>query len=144
MSGGGGGAGASPGQAASGSDLLTGTGMPYAGLANPQLSQAAAGANGATSGAMPMWQKGLMGLATGSSQYGQNAPAMHQALSQMVGGAAKPQQQGAAPPMMMRAPMAGMQQVPGMGQSPQSQLLPQAAGAQQGAIAPWMMNRGGL
>lgn len=91
---------------------------------------------------MPQWQKGLMGLMTGSQQYGQNAPQAHQAMQQLMGSMARPQQPQAAP-MGMRRPMMAVPRMgaPQMGQQPQMGMM----GTQQmgstsapASLAPWL------
>lgn len=60
-------------------------------------------APGAASG-QPLWAQGLMGALTGSSQYGQNAPAIHKALMGMMQGHGQQPQPTGAPAPHMRMP----------------------------------------
>lgn len=88
-----------------------------AGLANPMQSQ------------MPQWQRGLMGLVTGSPAYGQNAPQLSQLARNSLGQLAQSTMQMGAPG---GAPQAQMQrrgglQMPQMPASVAGQ-VPQSAG----------------
>ena len=109
------------------------TGAPAVG-GNPGANGVPAQAPPGQPQPMPQWQRGLMGLLTGSSQYGAAAPGIHAAVTQGLQAAMpKPMQGGTAPQMQM----ARRQQMPMQPVGTQNQLLPQAAGA---SLAPWMQN----
>lgn len=86
-------------------------------------------------GQMPQWQQGLMGLLTGSPQYGKNAPQIHQALTGML--QPKQQQPIMASPM---APRMGGQAMAFPGLPPQMQAQQPSFGQppQIQPLAPWM------
>lgn len=96
---------------------------------------------GSTAKQMPQWQKGLMGIVTGSSQYGQNAPVMHAMLTQGLGmatqGSRSPQGGGMQMPptqmgsMPMNAPAPGIASRP-MTPQPMGGGAPMQQGAPQG------------
>jgi hypothetical protein len=90
-------------------------------------------------GQLPQWQQGLMGALTGSKQYGQNAPMIHQALAGLMDQQRpqSPQMGGQMPRPQMGAPMA----FPGI--APQMAINAPFAQGGQGApgiasLAPWM------
>lgn len=91
---------------------------PSAAAANAQAAGTAGTAsNAASTAGMPQWQKGLLGAMTGSTAFGQSAPATHQLLAagmQMMqpgGGQGMPQ----APRSMARpnVPAGGQMPYPG-------------------------------
>lgn len=102
----------------------------------PTAAELGTTAAGAGISSMPMWQQGLMGALTGSTQYGKNAPMIHQAIAGML---QRPQQQ--AP--MMGAPMRPQVQPAGAfpGLAPQQgQTQPFGQPPQIQSLAPWMSN----
>lgn len=73
--------------------------------ANAIASGSAGTAGGDTQQAsMPQWQKGLLGAATGNPQFGKNAPAIHQLVTQGMGMMNPPQQGMPQHPPMQGAP----------------------------------------
>lgn len=94
-----------------------------------------------TQGQLPQWQQGLMGALTGSSQYGQNAPAIHKMLSGLMAQGQQQQQPRPAGGMMPQRPMSGApMSFPGL--APQMGMsTPFGQGGQSSAVpslAPWM------
>lgn len=105
-------------------------------LANPATNPAQAAQN--ANAAMPRWQQGLMGALTGQSQYGQNAPAIHQGLMQALSAGAQGQPGVASPSLPVARRQTGAVGAPSAfaGAVP----LPQAAGAMTpGPVPPWIM-----